>query len=954
MLERISPDIEIKRLVWDSEDEALVEQVVLTAPITVDSRRNFHLMERDQISLKFANDVAVPIKIGDYVDDELFGKFVVVDEYMPEYDMATGAYKYDIILESYYMAIFKNKQLMLTAVRYGTSTRYRKESNWSLTAQLSVHIDEVLNNLSVLGYTYAKDIHDEDIPTAYEAIHIEYNSASIFAALGAIAGNYKCEWWVTKENNVPTIHLGKCEIDSDESTFQLGVNAEYISIQKNADDYANKIFAYGSTKNLPSTYRKSLILHLTELENPYYSSTGMYCRACRFDKAIKSTWLKGDTPLGGYGVESHDESPDDDDESGNILYTFLGGPAPDATGPVFLDTGETYDYSAQFWVNVISEYSSPNIYDTINVSLILFPVDTSEFAYDEIVISEARYSLTGDIGPDTRQQLIQVDTSFKVPQISGHSRVRYQIRVVVDCDFRSRYVSGYEQYTDRLFLSALPGIPLNQCISIGEPAPVFRSAYIYPYDTTTGETDTEHGLEITFNAAALNGIPDPNYQWENWFDFEAYKGTSTTRPGLPPGISLGDAFVMQISDGTSEGLLITEIPDALYTDTIDATNTLAMNGETRLQLPLDTGGYLISKRLGPENANPLAIVEQTVIFDDVFPRCVLRITNVAEKTRTQVTEYADGSKNTTEYPEFTIEGERITGTTTEEFIFRKSYVMPGETLQIKFLTPEEEADAAKAGLGPGETYVSPCIRGTNYKLAGMTFDVSFNALYNSYTIVRNTDYGKEFPNKILAPAANDPFILIGWNTKAMDALGLIEDAEQALKTKAEEYLEALEEAQFVFTCNMMSDYPFQLNAKPLYDSNNNPVYVEKDGDYILFFVADNTAYVMPLEGTKVKIVHGALSIPVLNEETEEYEDVHYKESRILGYEFHLDRPFVSPVYEVGETEAYSRLKDIESRLTKIGDATKASSNTSQTTVIVSGGGGSSTDLSGIERQLAKI
>jgi hypothetical protein len=56
--------------------------------------------------------------------------------------------------------------------------------------------------------------------------------------------------------------------------------------------------------------------------------------------------------------------------------------------------------------------------------------------------------------------------------------------------------------------------------------------------------------------------------------------------------------------------------------------------------------------------------------------------------------------------------------------------------------------------------------------------------------------------------------------------------------------------------------------------------------------------------TQVKVYHAALPGGT-------------KTSRIIGCEYKLDMPFDSPTYIIGETEAYSRLKQIEKQLTKL-------------------------------------
>jgi hypothetical protein len=42
-----------------------------------------------------------------------------------------------------------------------------------------------------------------------------------------------------------------------------------------------------------------------------------------------------------------------------------------------------------------------------------------------------------------------------------------------------------------------------------------------------------------------------------------------------------------------------------------------------------------------------------------------------------------------------------------------------------------------------------------------------------------------------------------------------------------------------------------------------------------------------------------------------------KQSRIIGYEYKLDIPYDTPTYTVGDTEAYSRLKQIEKQLQRL-------------------------------------
>ncbi|MBR4366758.1 MAG: hypothetical protein IKP43_08265, partial [Bacteroidaceae bacterium] len=63
-------------------------------------------------------------------------------------------------------------------------------------------------------------------------------------------------------------------------------------------------------------------------------------------------------------------------------------------------------------------------------------------------------------------------------------------------------------------------------------------------------------------------------------------------------------------------------------------------------------------------------------------------------------------------------------------------------------------------------------------------------------------------------------------------------------------------------------------------------------------------FLLPLEGARVTVEYGGLKNGS-------------KTSRIIGYEFKLDKPYDTPKYIIGETEAYSRLKALEKHLSPL-------------------------------------
>lgn len=74
-----------------------------------------------------------------------------------------------------------------------------------------------------------------------------------------------------------------------------------------------------------------------------------------------------------------------------------------------------------------------------------------------------------------------------------------------------------------------------------------------------------------------------------------------------------------------------------------------------------------------------------------------------------------------------------------------------------------------------------------------------------------------------------------------------------------------------------------------------------------------TRYRLPNAGDKVRVWHDALKVA----EVSNGEELRYKDSRIIGYELKLDKPYDTPTYIVGETAAYSRLKQLEKQISKL-------------------------------------
>ena len=228
-----------------------------STPINKGAKGKFTLMKEDYIILPFSVPSPIPFKLGDYVDlsgvldESLGGKlakiYEIVDLQKPTYNTSTGGYDYELRLDAYYWK-WKNKIFKYTPEQAGS------EASWSLTAALDVQLGVFLRNLKALGYTYRGTDFTFSIDDTVEnkAVAMTYDNMNLLDALFSMAGEDKwnCDCWIT--DNV--IHFGRNEF-GDAVKIERGVEASDITRSESEGTYATRIYAFGSTKNIPTNYR---------------------------------------------------------------------------------------------------------------------------------------------------------------------------------------------------------------------------------------------------------------------------------------------------------------------------------------------------------------------------------------------------------------------------------------------------------------------------------------------------------------------------------------------------------------------------------------------------------------------------------------------------------------------------------------------------------------------------
>ena len=228
-----------------------------STPINAGAKGRFTLMKEDYIILPFSVPDPVYFKLGDYVDlsgvlDESLGGLLskvyeIVDLQKPAFNASTGGYDYQLRMDAYYWK-WKNKIFKYTPEHAG------HEASWSLTAPLDAQLGVFLRNLKALGYTYKGKEFEFRIDSTVEnkAVAMRYDNMNLLDALFSMADKEKwdCDCWIT--DNI--IHFGRNEY-GDSVRIELGVEASAMTRSDSKGTYATRIYAFGSTRNIPADYR---------------------------------------------------------------------------------------------------------------------------------------------------------------------------------------------------------------------------------------------------------------------------------------------------------------------------------------------------------------------------------------------------------------------------------------------------------------------------------------------------------------------------------------------------------------------------------------------------------------------------------------------------------------------------------------------------------------------------
>ncbi len=794
---------------------------------------------------------------------------------------------------------------------------------------------------------------------------VEYSDISLLEAINQMCSEnaFNCEWWF--EGAV--LNFGRCEYHKDSPIdLELGTSLQSISQYQSSSDYATRVIGFGATTNVPSRYRKSLSFTVTEVKEQTIETATEF---------TVSTNIEADVPAvtsskqGVVGTSLTQDIGTVTLKAGTVKFrlaytvnisSLVGGSVQlllnDGTNDIDIGSASTTSNVVALDKTVTFTVAEQTTYTVkVNVSVSGNTVKTGDtYVYQpSITLGAAGGNGSYSYSTTTGKYLVRDATRKMYPKYFYESA-----RIYKDAKkYTNPGWTGYSSATATSFVMALANkfktnggrrFRAAATLSVYSKCGSSYNVYFRVYDINgdvIGETlmasgtindqgghtlilqgdayvsaseDAEYivaeleGTFKTINASITNSCVVHQTITMSSEDYEVK--TSITAGGASVDAYVNDAFQNVNGDDaawllvdssipvgtafTLSNVMRGSVPLSYFTDDYPKDTTI-VDTKRRLLLPVSTcpKNYIDAETIKDSDGNTIEskVVEKIVELDSVYPSKTIEVAKVGTYTSTETDPDDETGISTITYTHYRVYVLK------SAFTFSNDYRQSGEPLQAVFQTG---------------------------KLAGMTFDVDFEgnctgdmADYQAYVIALNQDYGVTLPNTTLYPAETDQFVLIGYDTSYLSDEGntLLAEAENRLEKELRARLEILAKENITYNVILASDFAYGvsdggvLNSEyaqkyslgrcvNLIDAGLGTIssYVQVIGGY-LYDAAGNPLY--DAEGRPLSINYSR-------------DRIDYVLSRIIGYETKLDVPYDSPMYIVGESQAYSRLATMEKQITK--------------------------------------
>lgn len=742
-------------------------------------KRFYQLMGEDYISLEFkeayrpsyprphqtpARAIAPPVfHIGDWCEVE-GEKFVLNERQMPTYDESTGAYNYTLRMVAQYRTW--SNYVVKEIAKDDTGAHVISSAIFKYTATLSLHARALLQVLALNGFYPENEIEGGKLDK-YVNIHADhfettqrdkenklmaYEGQNVLEAIETLcsAEMYDCEWWVTLKGGKYTLHFGRREnASSDAFSIQTGVNAASIREEQSQNEFANRIFVFGGTQNVPYSYRKKLLFTQANAGGASLTDTYRPLEHEMFERNARQTLYDCDR------IESRKTYKELENNRNKETFLLIEKDQLPA-GRYKLEAfciEHLLDLSGMTYKGFLT-----TLYYTLRGTATINgenkPIFKERTFNHTITRIGERYAREGDEWPSAEGSKSVTDIPENDKIILEATAKNVRITLQVDFVLDTAYTNQNTESLD--FWITGTGNAMFQRIDL-----FIADCVVTKYPT--GETSHAEFQEST------------------------HFGTNAVIPDYPERLNMRQGDQYQV-----DGLIYNRVKQHYYTsdkgdDVINGFN------EVRLNLPEDatTEEGVICRNGYVEKVDTAeSIVEKVIIHDDIFPSEVSMIVQdyTTEKRPAKMV-YPDSSVSEREYDVYIIRDTYINNNPRNEF--KKDYILDGVTLQVKFKTGD------LAGMTFDVEFNNE--RGND----GYT---------QTYLIIPNTEYGALFPNDVLHPRRGDEMLLIGWDCNAIEGLGMVAKAEQLLLAAALDDLEAATKGSRTYRAQMLSNTEF-INAR---------------------------------------------------------------------------------------------------------------------------------------------
>ncbi len=226
--------------IFDRSNAILVE-----VPILDTSVRHHALMGENYVRLDFELAENIEFPKGCYIIYEGF-RFEIFTDVDPDFNEETGGWKYSIQFEGVEGHLKK----------YNVFYRGQgfEEAVFALTTTLTSFgnlIAECINHELGSSNWVVKDV-PEDLSEITKGI--SFSGDKLYDALGMIANEFDCEWWIEQNGDLVYICFGKLEFGSEEIFRRGEVVATMPRRSGDNSNYGTRFYVFGSTRNLTSDY----------------------------------------------------------------------------------------------------------------------------------------------------------------------------------------------------------------------------------------------------------------------------------------------------------------------------------------------------------------------------------------------------------------------------------------------------------------------------------------------------------------------------------------------------------------------------------------------------------------------------------------------------------------------------------------------------------------------------